>query len=98
MLNTESTLAYSSCRVNTNVNYGITALLEVRAMSEDEKPFLTIPEVAAMIGVSSVRAYQMAAQGSFPCVRLSPRRLRVPRAAFRSWLDSQTALALANVK
>ncbi len=66
-------------------------------MSEVERPFLTIPEVAVMLGVSSVRAYQMAAQGAFPCIRLSPRRLRVPRAAFRSWLDSQTALALANV-
>ncbi len=64
-------------------------------MSEMEKPFLTIPEVAAILGVSSVRAYQMAAEGGFPCIRLSPRRLRVPRAALQRWLDEKTAEALA---
>ena len=67
-------------------------------MSNGEKPFMTIPEVAEILNVSVVRAYQMAAEGGFPSVRLSPRRLRVPTAAFRSWLDSQAALALANVE
>ena len=67
-------------------------------MADDNKPFMTIPEVARILGVSDVRAYQMAAAGGFPSVRLSPRRLRVPRAAFRTWLDDQSALALANVE
>jgi excisionase family DNA binding protein len=60
-------------------------------------PFLTIREVAALLGVSPARAYAMASMRTFPTVRLSPRRIRVPRAAFETWIANQSARALASV-
>lgn len=64
----------------------------------EQEPFLTIPEVADLLRISVERAYQMAARGEFPSVRLSPRRIRVPRAALRTWIDRQTQLALENLR
>ncbi len=63
-----------------------------------ERPFLSIAQVAALLAVSKVRAYQMAAEGRFPVVRLTPRRIRIPRAAFSQWLDAQAAKALRGLK
>lgn len=67
-------------------------------ISDAFHPLLTIPEVAEILGVSAVGAYQMAAAGEIPSVRLSPRRIRVPRAALDLWLAGQAQRALANVK
>ena len=64
---------------------------------EEERVYYTIPEVAHRMGVSPVRAYQMAQVGELPAIRLSPRRIRVPRAAFDAWLAAQTAEALSAV-
>ncbi len=63
-----------------------------------DSPFLTIPEVAALLRVSTVRAYAMAADGIFPSVRFSGRRIRVPRASFDEWLREQEKKALANLR
>jgi excisionase family DNA binding protein len=60
-------------------------------------PFLTIPEVAALLNVSVTRAYALAAMRTFPTVRLTPRRIRVPRGAFDAWLVALSAKALARV-
>ena len=62
-----------------------------------KSPFLSIAEVAQLLGVSRGRAYQMAKDGAFPSIRLSPRRIRVPSLAFEMWLSEQTARALENV-
>jgi excisionase family DNA binding protein len=56
----------------------------------DGKPLLTIPEVARILGASEERTYQMAARGVFPVIRLSPRRIRVPRESFEAWLRAKT--------
>jgi outer membrane protein insertion porin family len=55
-------------------------------------------EVADLLRISRERAYQMAAAGGFPSVRLSERRLRVPRDAFNAWLDTQTARAMESIE
>jgi excisionase family DNA binding protein len=62
-----------------------------------ETPFLSVADVARVLGISTPRAYQLAAEGRFPSLRLSPRRIRIPRAAFQQWLEAQTELALASV-
>lgn len=54
-------------------------------------PLLTIPEVATILGVSRERCYRLAAEGRIPSVRLSPRRIRVPRAALEAWLAEELA-------
>jgi excisionase family DNA binding protein len=72
--------------------------MQAPGQSRAESPFLTIAEVAELLGVARVRAYEMAAAGAFPAIRLSPRRIRVPRAAFEEWLRTQSERALANVK
>ncbi len=63
-----------------------------------DRPFLSIAEVADLLEVSKVRAYQMAAEGRFPVVRLSPRRIRIPRRAFTQWVEQQAAKAMRNLK
>ena len=59
--------------------------------------FMTVPEVGRQLGVGSARAYEMAAAGMFPSVRLGA-RIVVPRAAFKKWLETLEATALANVR
>jgi excisionase family DNA binding protein len=66
--------------------------------AQSTNPFLTIPEVAAILGCSPMRAYQLAADGVFPSVRLTPRRIRVPRDALDRWLEEQNERALGNVR
>ncbi len=56
----------------------------------ENKALLTIPEVARILGASEERTYQMAARGVFPVLRLSPRRIRVPRESFEAWLKAKT--------
>lgn len=64
----------------------------------DSAAFLTIREVSAVLRISVPRAYALAAEGLFPSIRLSGRRIRVPRAAFDRWLETQAEKALANVR
>jgi len=61
-----------------------------------DKPFLRIPGVPDLLDISVERAYQMAARGEFPSVRLSPRRIRIPQRALSAWVDRQIQLALEN--
>jgi len=49
------------------------------------KKTLTIPEVAAELGIGRSLAYALAAQGNLPVLRLG-KRLVVPRERFISWL------------
>lgn len=77
---------------------GVTYRLENERGGTTVERFLTIPEVAGLIGASVERTYQMAAQGRLPAVRLSPRRIRVPREALDRWIAEQNERALANVR
>lgn len=56
-----------------------------------EARFLTVPEVAATLGIPRVRCYELVAAGTIPHVRLSPRCIRVPRA----WLEVQESAAMS---
>ena len=64
----------------------------------EDRPFLTIPEVAVLHDVSRERAYALATDDVIPAIRLSPRRIRVPREAFDEWLSDQARQAMKNVK
>jgi excisionase family DNA binding protein len=63
---------------------------------DSNKPFLSVSEVAKLLGVSPGRAYQLLSSQAIPCIRLSPRRIRVPRAALEQWIAMQTEKALAS--
>lgn len=67
-------------------------------MNSHHRVLLTIAEVAQELSVSRTRAYQLAAEGQIPSVRLSERRIRVPRAAFEAWLAEQSEIALRNLR
>ena len=56
---------------------------------------LTVPEVAAMLGIQRERAYNMVRDGEIPAIRLSPRRIRVRKSALNEWLASRESAAKA---
>jgi excisionase family DNA binding protein len=59
-------------------------------MSGPERQLLTIPEAAALMGVSRSIAYEMARQGQLPgLVRLSGHRMLVRRRVLESWLAGE---------
>ena len=51
-------------------------------MSITDSDYLTIPEVAQRLGLTSDGAYKLVQRGKLEAVRLSERKLRVPAAAF----------------
>ena len=55
---------------------------------------LTIPEVAALLDINLIAAYELARQTGFPAFKIG-RRIIVPRDALNSWLrqsaENQTA-------
>ncbi len=55
-------------------------------MPDNERLTLTIPEVARALGISRNLAYELAKQGKIPALRLSLRRLVVPRYALERML------------
>lgn len=59
-----------------------------------DRPFLSVTEAGALLGVQRGRAYALASQGVFPTVRVGG-RIRVPREAFSAWLEAQSIAALA---
>ena len=63
----------------------------------EESVFLTVGSVAALIGVPKGRVYDLIDAGVIPAVRLSPRRIRVPKRAFEVWIAGQSDKALASV-
>lgn len=57
---------------------------------EVEPKVYTIPEVAALLGINVVKAYELARQEGFPAIRIG-RRIIVPKAGLERWLE-QAAL------
>ena len=51
----------------------------------------TVPEVAALLGINLPRAYELTRQPGFPAIRVSSRRIIIPKEAFHRWLE-QAAL------
>ena len=52
-------------------------------------PTISVPETAALLGVSRSFAYEMARDGRLPVVKLGPRRVRVVTAALAKMLDPE---------
>jgi len=48
----------------------------------------TVPEVAALLGINLPRAYELTRQPGFPAIRVSSRRIIIPKEAFHRWLES----------
>ena len=60
--------------------------------SKDELPmFLSIKELAALLGISRSSAYKLAAEEGFPKLKLVPGRVIIPRDKLFEWLDEQTS-------
>ena len=60
------------------------------------RPFLTVEEAAAVLGISRTLAYSLAREflttrSGLPCVRLGSRRIVVPRAALERWTNADLA-------
>jgi excisionase family DNA binding protein len=56
-------------------------------MSDSERLTLTVPEVAAQLGLSRNGAYEAVATGQIPAIRIG-RRVLVPRAALERMLEA----------
>ena len=60
-----------------------------------DKQELRVSDVAAELGVTSGRVYQLVAEGVIPATRRG-RAVRIPRAAWEAWLVRQSEKALDN--
>ena len=49
---------------------------------------LSVPEVAAVLGISRAGAYELVHSASFPKVKIG-KRILVPKDKFIEWLDAQ---------
>lgn len=59
--------------------------------SKDELPmFLTVMDMAALLGISRSSAYELAAEEGFPKLKLVPGRVIIPRDTLFEWLDERT--------
>ena len=47
-----------------------------------------IPEIAVLLDINVIKAYELAKRKDFPTVRIG-RRIVVPKQAFYDWLDDQ---------
>lgn len=56
-----------------------------------ERLAVSVPEAAALIGVSTSTYYREAAAGRLPLVRISPRRSVVPTAALAAVINKENA-------
>lgn len=57
-------------------------------MSET-RAVLTVKEMASFLGISIPSAYALVNRADFPSVRLSERRIVVPRQSLEQWLAEQ---------
>ncbi len=58
--------------------------------SYDELPLmLSVPEVAAVLGISRAGAYELARREDFPALKIGS-RIVVPKEKFVGWVEGQT--------
>lgn len=59
--------------------------------SKDELPmFLTVMDVANLLGISRASAYELVRQENFPKLKIVQGRTIIPRDRLLEWLDEQT--------
>ena len=59
--------------------------------SKDEMPmFLTVMDVANLLGISRASAYELVREDNFPKLKLVQGRTIIPRDRLLEWLDEQT--------
>ena len=64
---------------------------KVKYTSYDELPLmLSVPEVAAVLGISRAGAYELARSEGFPALKIGS-RIVVPKEKFIAWIDTQAA-------
>ena len=62
---------------------------EVKYKSYDELPLmLSVPEVAAILGISRAGAYELVRSKGFPSLSIGS-RIVVPKDKFIAWIESQ---------
>jgi excisionase family DNA binding protein len=64
-------------------------MVEVAAMVSEKSLTYSMRELPEVLGVSRTTAYRLAKSKGFPIVKISPKRLVVPKAALERWLDQQ---------
>ncbi len=64
---------------------------------QEEARLLTIPEVAAFLGVPKGYTYELARRGDLPTVRVGPKYLRVRASDLRAWLDRARTKGLSSL-
>ncbi len=55
--------------------------------SKDESLVLTPNEVRRQLKISRSVLYSALRQGIIPCIKISPRKILIPKARFLKWLD-----------
>lgn len=59
--------------------------------SRDEMPmFLTVMDVANLLGISRASAYELVREDNFPKLKIIQGRTIIPRDRLLEWLDEQT--------
>lgn len=56
---------------------------------EDLPLMLSVPEMAAALGISRAGAYELARSESFPALRIGT-RIVIPKDKLQEWVDKQT--------
>ena len=60
-------------------------------MSKEELPmFLTVMDVANLLGISRASAYELVREDNFPKLKIVQGRTIIPRDRLLEWLDEQT--------
>lgn len=64
---------------------------QVKYKSYEELPLmLSVPEVAAVLGISQAGAYELVRTNGFPSLKVGS-RIVVPKEKFIEWIDENTA-------
>jgi excisionase family DNA binding protein len=61
----------------------------------DEAYLITVPETAQFLRCSTTTVHNLIAQRSLPHLRIGPRKVMIPMAALRAWVDAETAKSVS---